>query len=84
MVPFFSKILNQNFTPKMGHFGFFHLIKNYTEITLLIDEKVISQEASYLIQQSLRRVNSPKVCANCLKFVCKQIFWVLYSKNNIF
>ena len=35
---FFSEILNQTFTPKMGHFGFFQLIKNYAETTLLIDE----------------------------------------------
>ena len=31
----------------MGHFGFFQLIKNYAETTLLIDMKIISQEASY-------------------------------------
>ena len=42
---FFSATLNQNFTPKMGHFGFFRLIKNYAEITLLIDEQYTSQEA---------------------------------------
>ena len=62
---FFSEILNKNFTPKMGHFGFFQLIKNYAETTLLIDKKIISQEASYAAQQSLRRVKSPKICANC-------------------
>ena len=56
---FFFEIISQNFTPKMGHFGFFQLIKNYTETTLLIDEKIISQEASYIAQQSLRRVKSP-------------------------
>ena len=44
----------------MGHFGFFQLIKNYAETTLLIDQKVISQEASYASQQSVRRVKSPK------------------------
>ena len=60
MVPFFSEILNKNFIPKMGHFGFFQLIKNYAETTLLIDQKVISQEASYASQQSVRRVKSPK------------------------
>ena len=53
----------------MGHFGFFQLIKNYAETTLLIDEKIISQEASYAAQQSIRRVKSPKICANCLKFL---------------
>ena len=31
---FFAEILNKNFTPKMGHFGFFKLIKNYAETTL--------------------------------------------------
>ena len=65
----------------MGHFGFFQLIKNYAETTLLIGEKIISQEASYTVQQSIRRVKSPKICSNCLKFIFKQNFWVLYSKN---
>ena len=65
---FFTEILNKNFTPKMGHFGFFQLIKNYAETTLLIDMKIISQEASYAAQHSLRRVKSPKIWANCLKF----------------
>ena len=60
MGPFFSKILNQNFTPKIGRFGFFQLVKNHAETALLIDEKIISQEASYAAQQSLRRVKSPK------------------------
>ena len=44
----------------MGHFSFFQLIKNYAETTLLNDMKIISQEASYAAQQSLRRVKSPK------------------------
>ena len=44
----------------MGHFGFFQLIKNYAETISLIDKKVISQEASYAAQQSLKRVKSPK------------------------
>ena len=60
MMPFFSEILNQNFSPKMGQFGFFQLIKNYVETTLLIDKNIISLEASYAAQQSLRRVKSPK------------------------
>ena len=68
----------------MGHFGFFQLIKNYAETTLLIDMKIISHEASYAVQQSLRRIRFPKSCANCLKFIFKQIFWVLYSKNHIY
>ena len=30
----------------MGHFGFFQLIKNYAETTLLIDERYVLQETS--------------------------------------
>ena len=44
----------------MGHFGFFQLIKNYAETILLIDKKIISKEAPYAAQQSLKRVKSPK------------------------
>ena len=44
----------------MGHFGFFQLIKNCAETTLLIDKKIISQETSYAVQQSIRWVKSPK------------------------
>ena len=57
----------------MGHFGFFQLIKSYAETILLIDKKIISQEAPYAAQQSLRRVKSSKMGANCLKFIFKQI-----------
>ena len=57
----------------MDHFVFFQLIKNYTETILLIDKNIISQEAPYAAQQNLRRVKSPKLCANCLKFIFKQI-----------
>ena len=64
MVPFFLQNSQQNFTPKMGHFGFFQLIKNYAETTLLIDMKIISQEASHAVQQSLRRVKFPKTSIN--------------------
>ena len=67
----------------MGQVGFFHLIKNYAETTLWIDKKFISQEASYAAQQGLTRIKSPKICANCLKFIFKQRFWVLYIKNLI-
>ena len=42
----------------MGQFDFFQLIKNYAETTLLIDMKIISQEASYAAQQCLTRVKS--------------------------
>ena len=58
----------------MGHFGFFQLIKNYAETTLVIDEQYISQEASYTPQQRFRKVKSPKVWVNCLKFVFRQNF----------
>ena len=57
----------------MGHFGFFQLIKNYAETTLLIDKKIISQEASYAAQQSLRRVKSSKICAKMFKIHFKAI-----------
>ena len=61
MIPFFLQNSQQNFTSKIGHFGFFQLIKNYAETILLIDKKKISQEASYAAQQSLiRGVKSPK------------------------
>ena len=83
MVPFSSENLNKNYTPKMGHFGFFQLIKKYAETTLLIDEKIISQEAPYTVQQSLGRVKSPKTCANCLKYIFKQRFWVLYTRVDL-
>ena len=45
----------------MDNFGLFELIKNYAETTMLIDKKIISQEASYTSQQSLRRLKSPKL-----------------------
>ena len=78
MVQFFSEILNQNFTPKMGHFWFFQLIKNYTETTLLIDEKIISQEASYIAQQSLRRDK-----LNFLE-LCFAVFSLVFGSECIF
>ena len=52
----------------MGHFGFFQLIKNYAETISLIDMKIISQEASYAVQQSIRKVQSPKTSINEKKF----------------
>ena len=39
-----------------------NLAENYAETTLLIDEKNISQEASYTTQQSSRKAESPKLC----------------------
>ena len=56
----------------MGHFGFFQLIKNYAETTLLIDKKIISQEVSYAAQQSLRRVKFSKFPQKSLKYIFKQ------------
>ena len=58
----------------MVHFGFFQLIKNYAETILLIDKKIISEEAFSAAQQGLTRVKSPKICANCLKFIFKHRF----------
>ena len=60
----------------MDNFGCFHNIKNYSETVLLIDEKYISQEASYTAQQCYRGVYSQKARVNCLKFVFKQKLWV--------
>ena len=54
----------------MGHFGVFHLIKNYAETILLIDKKITSQEAFYAVQQCLGRVKSPKTSISE-----KKIFW---------
>ena len=69
----YSEFLDKKFNPKMGHFVFFQLIKNYAKTILLIDEKIISQEAPYAALKSLRRVKSPKICENCLKFIFKHI-----------
>ena len=77
MMPFYLQILNKKNTPKIGNFDFFHLIKNYAETILSIEEKIKSQEAPHAAQQSLRRVKSPKICANCSKFVFKQILGFL-------
>ena len=46
----------------MDHFGFFQLTKNYAGTILLIDEKSISQEFPYTVQQSSTSVKSPKTC----------------------
>ena len=62
---FFSEIFDKNFTPIMGHFSFFQLIKNYE----LIDLKIISQEAFYAAQQNLKRSKFSKICANSLKII---------------
>ena len=60
MVPFVSEILNKNFTPKMGHFFFFNLSRITLKLLFKLIKKYISQEASFAVQQSLRRVKSPK------------------------
>ena len=46
----------QNFTPKMGHFGFSYLIKNYAENTHSISDIIISKWAPYVVQQTLSKV----------------------------
>ena len=70
----FSDIPKQNFTLKMNNFGFFQIIKIYTETTLLLDRTTISQGLSYKAQQNSRRFKSPKIWPNCLKFVFQQNF----------
>ena len=82
MVPFFPESFNKNFTPKMGHFGFFQLIKNCAEINLLIDKKIISQEASYAAQQGLRRVKSPKMNAHL--YILEHDFFPEIKKSPIY
>ena len=67
----------------MGHFGFFQLIKNYAETTLLIDKKIISQEASYAAQQSLRRVKSPKTSIREKVFTLLSNFCSLHFLSNL-
>ena len=62
----------------MGHFGFFQLIKNYTETTLLIDEEFISQEATYTVTQSSRKIKSQKIPVNCLEIVFNQRLGFIY------
>ena len=42
--------------------AFFKVIKNYAEVTSIIDKKIISQEASYTSKQNSRRVESPETC----------------------
>ena len=56
----FCEIRAQNFTPKMGHFGFSRLIKNYAENTQSITDIIISKWAPYAAQQTLWKVFSPK------------------------
>ena len=60
MLFFLRTSQQKNLPQKMGHFGFFQLIKKYAETILLTDKKFISQEAPYAAQQSLRRIKSPK------------------------
>ena len=62
----------------MGHFGFFQIIKKYAETALLIDEKCISQEASYTAQQSSRKIEFQKNG-------CKgKYFWVTVKKRDFY
>ena len=60
MVQFFLQNFQPNFNSKMGHFGVFQVIKNNTVATLLTGTEYLSREASNTIQQSSRRVKSPK------------------------
>ena len=65
MLHFPPEYLIQNFNPKLDHFDFFILIKNYADLILLIDEKILSHEASYKTQKFSRKLKFPKCCANC-------------------
>ena len=62
MALFFSPEFSTKKLPKkLGRYGFFQLIKKYAETSLLIDEKYISQEASYKGQPNSMSVKSPKI-----------------------
>ena len=67
----------------MGHFGFFERIKKYAETTLVMDKKMISQEASYTAQQSLTRNKSPKNCANYLKYILNRDSGFYIEKSHL-
>ena len=67
MVLFFLPNSQQKFYPKNGSFWLFSINQKYAETTLLIDKKIISQEASYAAQQSLRRFNLQKFAQNVKK-----------------
>ena len=47
IVHFSPETLNQNFSSKMGHFGF---LKNYAKALMVIDDKFISQKDAYTSQ----------------------------------
>ena len=55
--------------------GSFWLIKNYAKTVSLIDEKLISKEACYTAQQSLRSMKSAKIC-----IIEKIVFWLIAKK----
>ena len=74
MVQFFLRNAQPKFYPKNGSFGFFQLIKNYAETTLLIDRKYISQEAFYTAQQNSIRIKSRKTC------IREKIFYLIVNK----
>ena len=57
---FFSKSHNQKFTPKVGHFGFFQLIKNYAENTSLIDKKIYHKKPLTQPNKVLEELNLQK------------------------
>ena len=69
MVQFFlTEILNKNFTTEMANFGFFELIKTYSDTNLFIDKKITAEEASYTSQENSRKVKSLKICINQILF----------------
>ena len=68
MVQFFLRNSQPEFYHTHGSFWLFHLFKNYAETTVLIDKKIISQDATDAVQQSFRRVKSPKTSMREKKF----------------
>ena len=48
----FCEIRAQSFARKMGHFGFFKLIKNYAENTQSITDIILSKWYPYVAQQT--------------------------------
>ena len=58
----FCEIRAQQFTPKMGHFGFFELFENYAKKNESITDIITLRWAPYVAQQILWNVYSPKHC----------------------
>ena len=77
MVQFFLRNSQPKHYPKNGLFWLFLINQKYAETILIIDQKIMSQEASYTAQQNSRGVESPKTCIGENSFAC-------YSRNATF